>query len=247
MMFEMELAPIKSALSERFGDLKELYADVNVFEHRNETSCFCGIEGITYKDSVSDGAGGFSSLCEVSFGVSLWGKREMGAGALAEAFDQGVLPALLACAGEIKEIKRNPCRYSKEQNGYILSATLVFTSYQPGAMGMPPIEFSAGGISYSCMKSYEVKSTVKTAETPLISGVIKTRKVGMRPEVLTVKGELSGGAAYASLKALLGTAVSPLNVAGTDFSGMMMSGIWLSGHAQKPSEITLEFTGADEI
>lgn len=249
MMFEAELTPVISSLCSSFGKVHDLHDNVEIFEHQNELLLFGGIDEISYKDTVSESSGGFYTLCEASYLVSLYGKRSVSAKALCDIFDSKVLPALKSCAAKIKSLRRLPCRFSKEHGGYIVSAELIFSAYVSGIGSYSSVEFSIGGKSYYCMKSYEIKSAVKTAETPLLSGVIRSRKIGIRPDRLTVKGEIIHGAStiYSSLKPLIGTAVSPLGVGGNDFSGMMMSDLSLTGRIDGIDEIVVEFSKVDEI
>ena len=249
MMFEAELTPVVNALVSGFGSVHDLFADLPVYEHRNELLLFGGIGSVTCKETVSDGSGGILTKCEVVYSVSLYGKRGMGAKELCGIFDERALPALGLCGGEIKTVKRLPCEFSREHGGYIVSAELTFFAGLSGTGILHSVEFSAAGVSYSCMTGFEVSGSVKTADTPLMNGTIRTRKIGNLPEALTVKGSINRGgmAVYSALKPLLGTAVSPLNVAGMDFSGMMLKSLKISGKADGMSEITAEFSGVDEI
>ena len=98
------------------------------------------------------------------------------------------------------------------------------------------------------MKRFTLESTVKTSETPLLGGTIKSRIVGKRPAKLKVIGEtVSGGSAvYSSLKSHLGSIPSSLTVGGISFTDMAMTALDLESSADGSSKITVEFTEVNE-
>lgn len=248
-MFESAILPVKTALEENFGSVRDLYAELNMPEHRHETLCFAGIESYTVSGAVYGGESGSVKSAEVKYLVQLLGKRGCGAKELFDLADSGVIPALNACPAAVKEIKHSGCKYSKEQQGYIASVTLTFkvseeTSIQPENVG-----FTLGGVLYPCMNRFEVSSEVKTAETPLLGGSIKTRKIGKRARTLTLSGEtnsIGGSAVYGLLSPSLGEAVPEISVGGIAFSGMTMTGLTLSGGAEGVYKIEAEFKEVDE-
>ena len=247
-MFEAQLAPVVAALTNCFGRVLDLFADINVPEHRNELLCFAGIDGYALSEALSGSNGAFVREVEVKYLIEVLGKRGMSAKELCDVFDTQAVPALERCGAQVKDIKRNPCRYSKEQGGYIVSAELVFSSSFETAGVSPSVGFTVGATSYGCMKRFEIESTVKTAETPLVGGAIKSRIVGKRPSKLRVYGEaaVGGGTVYNTLKAELGSIPDVLTVGGISFSDMAMTSLDFVSAADGSSKITVEFTEVND-
>ena len=145
-MFEIQLQPVKAVLTDCFGKVYDLFGDVNVPEHRNELLCFAGIDSYTLTEALSDSDGAFLRGAEVKYLIEVLGRRDMSAQALCDIFDSEAVPALEKCGAPVKDIKRNSCRYSKEQGGYIVSAELSFSSSFETA-GIPQ---SVGSLSVIC-------------------------------------------------------------------------------------------------
>lgn len=249
-MFEPQLAPVKAALTSCFGTVYDLFGGVNVPEHRNELLCFAGIDSYTLTEALSDNNGSFVRGVEVKYLIEVLGKRNMPAKELCDVFDTRAVPALEQCAALVKDIKRNSCRYSKEHDGYIVSAELVFSStYKTAEAPVPQsVGFSMGGVTYGCMKRFTLENTVRTSETTLLSGTVKSRIVGRRPSKLKVYGETvtGGGAVYGSLSTSLGSVVTSLSVGGILFAGMAMTALDLETASDGTSKITVEFTEVND-
>lgn len=247
-MFENELLPVISALKTAFGDVKELYSEINLPERRNEIICFGGVSSYGIRPEASDGSGGTLDGYDAVYLVELLGKRSSGAAYLENLLDQKAVPALSLCLGKIIEIRRLPTKYSKEQGGFISSCELHFSSYESGTRPPESIGFSVDGISYPCMTEYEVINRIKTAETPLINGTIKTRIVGERPAVLKIKGKLSlgGSEVFAALKTGLGKQAGSLIIDRADYSGMTLVTADLKTTADGVSEINLEYAEVND-
>lgn len=247
-MFETQLAPVKAALTACFGTVYDLFGEINVPEHRNELLCFAGIDSYTLTEALSDNNGAYVRGVEVKYLIEVLGRKNMTAQALCDVFDSEAVPALEKCGALVKDIKRNSCRYSKEQGGYIVSAELVFSSTYETS-GIPQnVGFTVGGVTYGCMKRFTLESTVKTSETPLLGGTIKSRIVGKRPSKLKVYGEtaVGGGAVYGMLKVSLGSVMASLSVGGMSFTDMAMTALDLESAADGSSKITVEFTEVND-
>lgn len=247
-MFESALAPVITLLEQSFGTVYDLFSEINMPEHKNETLCFSGIDGYTLSDTSYAGSSGSYRNAEVKYTVQLLGKRNMSAHDLCEILDTKVLPALEGCAEEIKDILRQPCRYVKEQGRYLASAELTFYTKQPSETSPKSVPFSLGGTSFNCFTKFEIENSVKTAETALLNGVIKSRKIGLHPAKITLSGKAFDGGAniYTQLKPSLGLKAGSLTVNGMDFSGYMMSGLKLTVSKDGAFDISTEFTEVDE-
>ena len=248
-MFETQLAPVKEALNGCFGSVLELFSDINVPEHRNELLCFAGVDSYTLSEALADDSGAYMRGVEVKYLIEVLGRRNMSAKELCDIFDGQAVPALERCGAQVKDIRRNSCKYSKERGGYIVSAELVFSSKYETS-GVPQlIGFTLGGAAFSCMKRFVIESGVKTSETPLLSGSVKSRIVCGRPTKIKVYGETAygGAAVYTALKSGLGSAAEGLSVGGMEFGGMAMTALDLESSADGSSKITVEFTEVNDI
>ncbi len=249
-MFEEYLLPVSASLTESFGTVYPLFCDLKMPEHRGNDLCFCGLWEYKY---VMDGSAGdeAENSAEVKYLVEVLGKRNESAEELTKTVDEKVIPALKLCSAPKKSIKRLGCRYSREQAGYIVSAELDFDiGSGGGAIPFTP-GVSIGGKSYPCFSGFGVKSEVKTGETALLGGSIKSRKIGKRPRVLSIYGEggfttsgLSG--VYSELYPMLGEPAGSISVGGTQFDGMIMSGIEYKVKDDGSESLELEFKEVDE-
>lgn len=248
-MFETQLAPVKEALGSCFGRVLELFSEINVPEHRNELLCFAGIDSYTLSEALADDNGACMRGVEVKYLIEVLGRKNMSAKELCDIFDSQAVPALEQCGAQVKDIKRNACRYSKEQGGYIVSAELVFSAKYETA-GVPQfVGFTLGNTAYTCMKRFVIESGVKTSETPLLGGTVKSRIVCSRPTKIKVCGETAFGnsSVYTALRAGLGSAAVNLSVGGIAFAGMAMTALDLESSADGSSKITVEFTEVNDV
>ncbi len=248
-MINDQTALIKQALSDVFDRVLDLYDGINIPEHKNELLCFVGIDSYILSEPVSDGTGSVYRSAEVKYLIKLLGRKNMSAAELAGIFDKNAADALFAGGMNIVELKRNSASYSKEQGCHTLTAQLTVSS-TAAVQGTPEsVSFSVGGRGFLCMTSYEIKNAVKTADTPTIGNGIRTRTVGKKPVVITIKGAVpSGGASavYSSLSTYLSGAKQSVSVDGMTFASMVMTGLDLIGSTDGVSKLTVEFTEVNE-
>ncbi len=240
---------IKQALSSVFDRVVDLFDGINVSEHRNETICFTGIDSYRLSEPVADGSGASSRSAEIKYAVKLLAGKNMSAGELAEKFDASAADALLSSGLTVKELKRSSCEYSKEHGRHVLTAELTVSDPCAGASAAESVGFSLDGTEFFCMRSYELKNTFKTADIPTLGNGIRTRTVGKKPLVVTLKGGIAGAGAsavYSSLASRLNGGKSSVGVNGMTFGSMVMTGLDLVGKAGGLSELTVEFTEVNE-
>lgn len=239
---------IKQALEGCFDRVLGLFDGINMSEHRNELLCFFGIESYRLSEPKPSGDGAQRSA-EIKYAVRALSKRNMSAEEFCRFFDETVIPAIENCGAGIKEIKREPCEFSKEHGCHALSAILTAVTEAATEDVPEKIPFLLGSQSFDFISSFEIKREIKTVEIPTLGSGIRTRMIGSRPVKIILRGESSNGglsAAYTSLAAYYGALIPTMTVNGMTFGGMALSLLSLSGSAGGASKLTAEFTEVNE-
>ncbi len=225
-MLETELSPVYEALKAAFGEVYPLFSRANIYEHRAAPLCFAGLTSYTLEGDD----------CAAEFTVELLSARSQTADGLEKDLDEKAVSALEKCAAESFKIKRLATKFSREQSGYIASAALIISppgGEKPEPEPAPEINLSIGGTSYPGFTDFKIQDELKTAETALLSGIIRCRSIGRRPKIITVSGKFpEAEAVYSALSPLIGQNVGTVALGSLQFPEMFLSALTLSGGSE---------------
>lgn len=216
---------IKNALSERFDRVLGLFDRISTEEHRNETLCFVGIESYVLKEAVS-GTQTIKRPAETVYSVKLLGTRRQSAEELSELFDTVAIPAVDAALGFLKEIRRKPCVYSREQERYCASAEFV-TSEETDAISLPAgVGFRIMSTAIPYMNHFTYTRGLMIEQMPMLNGSVIAGISGRAPGKLVVWGEVPYSdisAVSQQLNSYVGQRIMMLSIGGLTL--MMFTGI----------------------
>ena len=239
---------IKTALEEYFDRVLGQFDGINMLEHRSETLCFVGLESYTLKDAVC-GTSGAKRPAEAVYAVRVLSRRGQTAEELEGQFDADVVPAVEAAVADLREIKRKPCVYLKEQDRYCAAAEFITLEEIDSASAMGGVGLSIMSSAVPYMTHFELRTEIEVTETPVLNGSVYSAVLGRKPGKLSVWGNVPYSdisAVYRQLSGYVGQRIMLISIAGISLFMYTMTSVEVEG-AVGGAKITAELSEVTQL